>query len=505
VSITNVTGRGTRRPLAPASLRGRLALLFTAGSVVILILAGGLIYLDLNGELQRTINSSLLDRARDIEADVRAGRIEIRQEEAFAQILGPESQVVDSSAPAPAVLSPAEVAEASRHDVYHDRRIARAPALGRRARLLAHPVDSGERTLVVVVGASLDAVIRGRERLALILALLSPLLGGLLSAGGWLLAGAALRPVRRMSQEADAISLAQAGRRLAQPPGEDEIAQLGRTLNAMLDRIEASFARERMFLDDASHELRTPIAVLRAELEMALLELSGGHPRTPGLGDPETTERSLRSALEEADRLAHLSEDLLVLARATAGRLPLRRRPVDVRALAERAARRSTDGPGGRHRAADGPGGRRATDGPGGRPAPGVTVAVDGQAALAVVDPARLEQVVTNLVSNARRFAKRQVRVAISTEGDDVVVTVADDGPGFPEALLPVVFDRFTRAEAARGHDAGAGAGLGLAIVAAIVRAHGGTITATNGPPLGGAAVVVRLPLDETGPVPEPV
>jgi signal transduction histidine kinase len=132
-------------------------------------------------------------------------------------------------------------------------------------------------------------------------------------------------------------------------------------------------------------------------------------------------------------------------------------------------------------------------------------VEVDGPAALAVVDPARLEQVVTNLVSNARRFARRRVEVGISTDGEDVIVTVADDGPGFPEALLPVAFDRFTRAEAARGRDAGAGAGLGLAIVAAIVRAHGGSITADNGPPLGGAAVTVRLPLDETGPVPEPV
>jgi signal transduction histidine kinase len=486
-------------------------LLFTAGSVVILILAGGLIYLDLNGELQRTINSSLLDRAHDIEADVRGGRLEIRQEEAFAQILGPEATVVDSSAPAPAVLSPAEVAEATRHDVYHDRRIARAPALGRRARLLAHPVQADGQTLVVVVGASLDAVIRGRERLALILALLSPLLGGLLSAGGWLLAGAALRPVRRMSQEADAISLAQAGRRLAQPPGEDEIAQLGRTLNAMLDRIEAAFARERMFLDDASHELRTPIAVLRAELEMALLES----------GDPAATERSLRSALEEADRLTHLSEDLLVLARATAGRLPLRRRPVDIRALAEEAASRTTDGSGRRHgdatggrraaepegarRGAEAGGGKRAGEAGAGRSAQGVVVEVDGTTAQAVVDPARLEQVVTNLVSNARRFARRKVRVAIRTDGDDVEVTVADDGPGFPEALLPVAFDRFTRAEAARGHHAGAGAGLGLAIVAAIVRAHGGSISAANGPPLGGAVVVVRLPLDETGPVPEPV
>ena len=475
------------RRLAPVSLRGRLALLFTAGSAIVLVLAGVLIYLDLNGELQRTINSGLMARADDIEGDITAGRIAIRQEEAFAQILGPGAVIVDSSAPAPSALSAAEVAKAARHDLFIDRRIPHTPALGRRARLLAHPVQASGRTLVVVVAASTEAVFRGRERLALILAILSPLLGALLSAGGWLLAGAALRPVRRMSQEADAISLAQAGRRLPQPEGEDEIAQLGRTLNAMLDRIEAAFARERMFLDDASHELRTPIAVLRAELEVALLDISGGHPRTPGPVDREALERSLRSALEEANRLAHLAEDLLVLARATAGRLPLRRRPVDVRSLAEEATQRGSNGAAGRSGA------------------PGVAVTVDGPAAQAVVDPARLEQVITNLVGNARRFARRRVQVGVRTDGDDVVVTVADDGPGFPAALLPVAFDRFTRAEAARSHDAGAGAGLGLAIVAAIVRAHGGTISAANGPPLGGATVVVRLPIDETGPVPEPV
>ena len=463
------------RRYAPVSLRGRLALLFTAGSALVLVLAGVLIYLDLNGQLQRTINSSLATRAGDIEGDINAGRVAIRQEEAFAQILGPGAVVIDSSAPAPAALSAAEVARAAHHDLFIDRRIPHTPALGRRARLLAHPVPvAGRGPLVVVVGASTEAVFRGRERLALILAILSPLLGAILSAGGWLLAGAALRPVRRMSQEADAISLAQAGRRLPHPEGEDEIAQLGRTLNAMLDRIEAAFARERMFLDDASHELRTPIAVLRAELEVALLES----------GDREALERSLRSALEEANRLAHLAEDLLVLARASAGRLPLRRRAVDVRALVESAARRVNGS------------GNRAAD---------VALKVDGPTARAVVDPARLEQVVTNLVANARRFARRRVDVGVRTEGDDVVVTVADDGPGFPAALLPVAFDRFTRAEAARSHEAGAGAGLGLAIVAAIVRAHGGTISAANGPPLGGAAVVVRLPIDETGPVPEPV
>ena len=158
------------------SLRGRLALLFTAGSAVILVLAALLIYLDLNGELQRTINNGLMARAEDIEGDINSGRVAIRQEEAFAQILGLGAVVVDSSAPAPAALSPTEVDRASRHDLFIDRRIPHTPALGRRARLLAHPVAAGGRTLVVVVGASTEAVFRGRERLALILLILSPLL-----------------------------------------------------------------------------------------------------------------------------------------------------------------------------------------------------------------------------------------------------------------------------------------------------------------------------------------
>src|SRR5205823_6062776 len=139
------------------------------------------------------------------------------------------------------------------------------------------------------------------------------------------LAHEALRPVGRMTAEADTISLAEPGRRLRQPPGYDEIARLGRTLNTMLGRMEASFAREKAFVDDASHELRTPISILRGELELALAQP----------GSREDTERTLRSALEEAERLGRLAEDLLVLARSTSGDLPLRRDRVDAYAVAE--------------------------------------------------------------------------------------------------------------------------------------------------------------------------
>jgi signal transduction histidine kinase len=425
-----------------------------------LAIAGSLIYVDLDGELERAIDSGLTARVDDIAADVAAGNRVIREEEAFAQILGPGGVIIDASASGvPAVLRPEELARAFRAPLRVDRALPDFPGLGDRARLLARPVQSPEGRVVVVVGASLDAVVRGRRRLALVLGLSSPLMAVLLSAGGWWLAGAALRPVRRMSEEADAISLAHAGRRLPQPPGHDEIAQLGQTLNHMLDRIESAFARERMFLDDASHELRTPISMLRAELELALLEE----------GDPVALQRALTSALQETDRLGQLADDLLVLARTAAGRLPLRRSRVEVRALAQGVVSRLGRGP--------------------------ATVRVDGPEVTATVDPAGVEQVLSNLIGNASRFARREVCISVGATDGTVVVVVADDGPGFPPALLPTAFDRFTRGEPARGRDSG-GAGLGLAIAAGIVTAHGGTIEARNGPPLGGAVVEVRIPAE---------
>jgi signal transduction histidine kinase len=180
------------------------------------------------------------------------------------------------------------------------------------------------------------------------------------------------------------------------------------------------------------------------------------------------------SALEEAERLGRLANDLLSLARATAGTLTLRPEPVDVRDLASAVVDRLE--------AAD-----------------GTTVDVTGGPSPAVVDRDRLEQVVTNLVANARRHARQRVTLSVAPAGGGVDLVIADDGPGFPPELLPVVFDRFTRADPARGRDADSGAGLGLAIAAAIVHAHRGTIKASNGPPLGGAVVRVHIPAAENG------
>jgi len=444
--------------LGPTSLRGRLALLFALGSGLLVLLAAATLAVTVNTAVQNGINNELRARADDLAADLRAGDIHVRPEEAFAEVVSVDGKVLAASRTIVnqrRILGPSELAAAAHRRFFIDRHV---PGLEGRARLLAGPARSGDGKVVVVVGGSREALIEARNRLALALVIIGPLLIAALAAGGWMVAGAALRPVRRMAQEADAISLVEPGRRLAQPEGHDEIAQLGRTLNSMLDRIEATFAHEQAFVDDASHELRTPVSILRAELELALLQP----------GDAAEVERALRSSLEEAERLSRLADDLLVLARVGAGQLPLRREDLDLRALAQEVATRT-----------------QVHAGP--------AVDISGAPTMVTADRARLEQILTNLVVNARRFARSRVRVDVRPQPESVVIAVADDGPGFPPELLPSVFDRFSRTDAARGRDAG-GAGLGLAIVAALAQAHGGRVEASNSGPLGGAVVTVTIP-----------
>jgi len=444
----------------PTALRARLALLFALGSGVLLVAAAGFLYVNLNDELHTAINQGLQARERDIAADVSQGLVQVRREEAFAQILDTDGRVLGSSAtlsPAAPVLRQDELRRIAGRSVFIDRDV---PGLGRKARLLARRQTTGGQSVVVVVGASTAAVARGQRHLGLVLAVASPLLVGALAGGGWLVAGAALRPVRRMTEQADEVSLEARGGRLAELSGDDEIAHLGRTLNAMLDRVEASVGRERAFLDDASHELRTPVAILRAELELGLLSAH----------DPQATKAALTSALEEADRLSRLADDLLVLARARhLGQPTNPREAVNLVGVAERVRDRLA-GP----------------DGP--------RVDVRGSAPPCTVDAVSFERLLVNLVANGRRHASSRVTVELAgpTEGQ-VILTVADDGPGFPASVLPRAFDRFSRADAARGR-IGGGTGLGLAIVDAVARAHSGSVEAMNGPPLGGAVVRVRLP-----------
>ncbi len=446
----------------PASIRNRLVAIFAVSAGILLVLTCGLLYIAFDAQLDGTIDQTLHDRAAEVTADLHEGSVHIRPGEPFGVLLDPETgQVIDSTAIASQrtpVLTRRELARAREQEIVVDRR--RVTGLGERGRVLARPeTTAAGQPVVIVVGESLDAVAHARQRLGLLLGVASPVLIGAIAGCGWVLAGAALRPVQRMTEEAEAISLRESGQRLKQPPGDDEIAHLGHTLNAMLDRIEASLARERAFVDDASHELRTPLSILRGELELAC-----DRP-----GTRAEMRRTLEIALQEAEQLGRLTEDLLTLARADSGRLVARGSEVDLMIAVRQAVSRY----------------RAPTD-------PGVEV-VGGSVRVAA-DPVLLEPLLRNLITNACRHAAAQVRVALSSEGGWAVLTVADDGKGFPPAFLPVALDRFTRADADRGRDHG-GSGLGLAIVAAVVHAQHGRVEVGNGEPLGGGRITVWLPM----------
>jgi signal transduction histidine kinase len=455
-------------------VRLRVALAFSAAMAVLLAATGLFLYLQLDRALDLAVDRGLRDRAGDVRALVAqsgagpdaAGRSPLTERgEGLAQILAPDGTVVDARPPLRArpLLSRAELARAARGTILVSHADARSPRPGDGIRLLGTPVGGGER-LVVVVGAPLAPNEEAQHELGGLLLLGGPIALLLASLAGYGAAAGALRPVELMRRRAREIQAGRPGRRLPVPPTGDEVARLGETLNDMLARLEAAFDRERAFVADASHELRTPLAILKAELELARRDA-----RTV-----EALRAALESASEEADRLERLAEDLLVIARADQGRLPVRAGPVRAAALLEAVRRRFA---------------ARAS-------AAGVALCVaDTDPHLVLVaDEARLEQALGNLVDNALRHGGRVVELSARAVGERAEVHVRDDGPGFPERFLPTAFERFTRADVARARG---GAGLGLAIVAAIAAAHGGRAAACNAPGGGGADVWLELPQEQ--------
>ncbi len=445
-------------------LRLRLTVAFACGMALVLVSLGAFLYLRLGRELLRSVDMGLRSRAQVIVAGIgkrhvgftgQSGTL-IDPDEAFAQILDPRgpSAIVESSAAfADVPLVPPSLLSSVHGATFLDRPVRGIDA---QARLLVVPAEGDAHRLYVVVGATLSDRLEALDRLLALFAIGGPVALILTSGAGWLLAGAALRPVERLRAEAAAISGSEPDRRLAVPATGDELERLATTLNAMLDRLEEALGRERRFVDDASHELRTPLSVLKAELDLTL-----ARARTP-----DELERALRRASGETDRLARLAEDLLVLSRAEGGRLPVHRIAVSLSAVVRQACR------GQQHRA-DEAGVRLSVD------------VADGQVRL---DPVRLRQAIENLVDNALRYAGGggEVRVAARHEGDVVHLSVADSGPGFPEGFLDRAFEPFARG------DGSSGAGLGLAIVRTVAEAHGGSARAGNRPE-GGALVELVL------------
>lgn len=302
--------------------------------------------------------------------------------------------------------------------------------------------------LTVATASPLEEVTRSLAAVRRSLWVGLPLVVVLVGAVAWFVTGRALRPVEAMRLEAEAITHRSLHRRVPEPTTNDEVGRLARTMNAMLDRLEGSAERQRRFVADASHELRTPVATLRTELEVA-----------QRAGDADSLRDAVDAALGEEQRLEALLADLLLLASvddapATAGE------PVDLAALAAAEAERP----------------RR------------VPVSVTG-AGVVTGSRRQLEGVVRNLFDNAARHARSAVVVTV--DGGRLVVD--DDGPGVPVEERRRIFERFTRLDEGRARDDG-GAGLGLSIVEAVATAHGGAVEVGDAPTLGGARFAVTLP-----------
>ena len=286
-----------------------------------------------------------------------------------------------------------------------------------------------------------------------------PLLVALLALVAWRVMGATLRPVEALRAGAEEITGGARSDRLPVPDSRDEIHRLAVTLNDMLHRLDTARVRQRAFVADAAHELRSPLTNMRTELEVA--------QRLPDTTDWPALAHDL---LTDVDRLSRLVDDLLLLARADDGstRVPARRaETVELgRLLGEVAARY----PAVRYE----------------RPAAPLRTRGERDA---------IGRVVANLLDNAVRHAASSVRLTVVADGADQMISVSDDGPGIPVGDRERVFDRFTRLDDARARDAG-GSGLGLAIVRELVRRHGGTVGLRDAAPPPGLRVDVRLPTE---------
>ncbi|GGQ50187.1 sensor histidine kinase [Streptomyces flaveolus] len=319
-------------------------------------------------------------------------------------------------------------------------------------RFAAVPVETRDKgRLTVYAGAPLSAE-HGAVDTALTVMLIGfPALLAVVAWVTWLVTRRALRPVEGIRREMAAITASQdLARRVPVPDTHDEIARLASTTNETLAALESSVERQRRFVADASHELRSPIASLRTQLEVA-----AAHPEL----------LDLDGAVEDTVRLQRLAADLLLLARLDAGERPADAQ-VDLAALARAQAQAQ------------------------GRAGVGVRAE---DAVVVAGSRGQLERVLANLLDNAQRHARSAVEVSVRRDGGVAVAAVADDGEGVPPADRERIFERFVRLDAARSRDDG-GAGLGLAIARDVAVRHGGTLTVRDAP-AGGALFELRLPV----------
>jgi signal transduction histidine kinase len=365
------------------------------------------------------------------------------------------------------LLDPSDLARARAGDAVElpGRRLASSAAL----RVVAVPAGPSGGSTVLVAGSvadverGLDAVERAAVGACVVLVL------GVALLSRWLV-GSALRPVEALTRSAAELGTTGRAEALPLPAADDEVRRLAVTLNGMLARLDDAARRQRAFVADAAHELRSPLASIRTAVEVSRLGGPGGG--ADGAATDDDWRAVADGVLEDTDRMGRLVDDLLVLARLDAPPPASAAARGDVAAVADRVVERLAERSATQHAA--------------------VRV-VRGGAAVAPVALAddTLERIVGNLADNAVRYASSKVEVGVSTQDGRVVLTVTDDGPGVPAPDRERVFERFTRLDDARSRAEG-GSGLGLAIVRELVLAAGGDVRLEDAAP--GLRAVVRLP-----------
>nr|WP_314845353.1 ATP-binding protein [uncultured Microbacterium sp.] len=429
------------------SVRSRTTLGATAVVALALLIGAfsffGILSASIHGSTERAAEQRLEELADRFEGP--GGRGIESLEDEIVQVVGPDGAVREASEDARDELgsTPLPIADEPQ-----------TTTIDRESMLVVSDDIDGDRTLVLAVPIGDDA--ETLSTVGILLAVAVPLLLLLVGVTTWLVVGRALRPVTRIREEVDGITAERLHQRLEVPPSADEIAALAKTMNRMLDRLDASAAAQRRFVSDASHELRSPLATIRQHAELA-----HAHPATTSI------EELSEVVSEEGLRLQGIVESLLLLARLDEGAGTLvEQLDLDDITLGEVRRLRAS----------------------------GVDVDGSGiRAARVAADPRLLGQLVRNLADNAARHSAGRVAISVIPAETHVFVTVEDDGAGVPLDERERIFERFVRLDEARSRDAG-GSGLGLAIVRGIAAASGGTV-AVDESRWGGARFVVTLPV----------
>lgn len=452
-----------RRRLTPGTVRSRVTIVAGLALTAAVTIGIVVVYLLQLNSAQRAIKDQLHEYATAIEKSARAGAFpdplppSNLDPYAAAQVLTADGRVLAATStlrgrPALYILPTGSSTPVRQKAA--DAVVPRAVV----AAVYGRHVTVGGRSVSIVTGSTSPLVRQVKVTFTWLVLIGLPALLLLACATVWLVVGRALRPVERIRRAVtDITDISAAGltQRVPEPGTDDEIGHLAQTMNAMLARLEDSARRQRRFVAEASHELRSPLTAIRTGLEVGL-----AHPdRAPW---PKIAERTVK----QATRLEELINDLLLLAKTDAGAAAARQQRVRLAPLLAEI---------------------KATTA-----ATAITIELDASPDVVVTgNPADLSRVFRNVIDNAVRYARAAVRIRASGADGIVRVDIADDGPGIPAEERERVFDRFVRLDASREHISGS-TGLGLAIAKEIITAHQGTIT-ISGPDEGGALVTVLL------------